>query len=148
MASKLKGMTKSLQTVYKRPLSSQLISFSSQEGRQLFKEAMLDGYMQNYFPLSEQFTTQAEPAYCGPASLTMILNTLSIDPQKTWKGIWRWYDEGLLTCTTKDRMAQGFTLEEMTLLGRCNGLHTQTYRASSTSVAEALIRSKVPKAHL
>ena len=57
MASKLKAMTKSLQTVYKRPLSSQLISFSSQEGRQLFKEAMLDGYMQNYFPLSEQFTT-------------------------------------------------------------------------------------------
>lgn len=33
---------------------------------------------------------QDEPAYCGLASLAMTLNTLSIDPRRTWKGPWRW----------------------------------------------------------
>ena len=33
---------------------------------------------------------QDEPAYCGLASLAMTLNTLNIDPRRTWKGPWRW----------------------------------------------------------
>ena len=40
-------------TIYKRPLPDDLISFSSKEGKQLFKEAMNEGYMENYFTLSE-----------------------------------------------------------------------------------------------
>lgn len=56
--------------------------------------------MENYFPLSEQFVTQSEPAYCGPASLTMVLNALKVDPQKTWKGIWRWFNEEVLHCSS------------------------------------------------
>ena len=36
--------------------------------------------MENYFILAEQFTTQAEPAYCGPASLIMVLNSLNEVP--------------------------------------------------------------------
>ena len=44
-------------TYYKRPLDEQLISFSSKEGKQLFKESLEAGYMQNYFTLAEQFTT-------------------------------------------------------------------------------------------
>lgn len=42
---------------YKRPLSDKLVSFSSPEGMRLFKESMEAGYMHNYFPLAEQFTT-------------------------------------------------------------------------------------------
>ena len=34
---------------------------------------------------------QDEPAYCGLASLAMTLNTLNIDPRRTWKGPWRWW---------------------------------------------------------
>lgn len=34
--------------------------------------------------------SQDEPAYCGLASLAMTLNTLNIDPRRTWKGPWRW----------------------------------------------------------
>ena len=110
-STKLNPTSAPANTVYKRPLSDKLISFSSYEGRKLFKEALVDGYMENYFPLSEQFTTQSEPAYCGPASLTMVLNTLSVDPGKTWKGIWRWYDEQVLNCTSRDSMNNGLTLE-------------------------------------
>lgn len=35
---------------------------------------------------------QDEPAYCGLSSLAMTLNTLSIDPRRTWKGPWRWWE--------------------------------------------------------
>ena len=80
--------------------------------------------MENFFPLSEQFVTQSEPAYCGPASLTMVLNALKVDPQKTWKGIWRWFNEEVLHCSSSDKMKEGMNLEEMSLLARCNGLHT------------------------
>ena len=44
-------------TLYKRPLSDKLIRFSSKEGMKLFNESMQAGYMHNYFPLAEQFTT-------------------------------------------------------------------------------------------
>lgn len=105
---------------------------------------MLDGYMSNYFPLSEQFITQAEPAYCGPASLAMVLNSLNVDPMKRWKGIWRWYNEDLLHCASRDRMEQGLTLDEMTQLARCNGLHTQTFRSTEKHAlsAEQIMRGK------
>jgi hypothetical protein len=41
------------ETFYKRPLPKNLVSFSSKEGKILFKEAMIDGYMENYFSLGE-----------------------------------------------------------------------------------------------
>ena len=84
--------------------------------------------MENYFKLAEQFTTQADPAYCGPASLIMALNSLQIDPNKTWKGIWRWFTEEGLHCTSHEIMRNGMSLEEITQLARCNGLHTMTFK--------------------
>ena len=36
-------------------------------GKQLFAEALLDGTMEGFFKLIEQFRTQDEPAYCGLA---------------------------------------------------------------------------------
>lgn len=48
---------------YKRPLPSILIPFSSKEGKQIFKEALYEGTMENYWTLAEQFHTQSEPAY-------------------------------------------------------------------------------------
>jgi len=49
-------------------------------GKKIFKESLMAGTMENYFGLAEQYTTQSEPEYCGPASLTMVLNALNIDP--------------------------------------------------------------------
>ena len=39
-----------------------------------------------------------QPAYCALASLSMVLNALSIDPRRTWKGAWRWFHEEMLDC--------------------------------------------------
>ena len=67
-------------------------------GRQIFQEALLDGTMNGFFRLMEQFNTQDEPAFCGLASLSMVLNALAIDPRRPWKGVWRWFSEDLLDC--------------------------------------------------
>ena len=58
----------------------------------------------------------------------MTLNSLRIDPNKTWKGIWRWYSEEVLHCTNADLMQKGMTLDQLTQLARSNGLHTMTFR--------------------
>ena len=73
-------------TFYRRPLPSSLISFTSVEGKRIFQESLSTGFAENYFPLVGNFTTQSEPAYCGPGSLAMVLNALEMDPGKQWKG--------------------------------------------------------------
>ncbi len=65
---------------YRRPLPEGLVPFSSAEGKQLFREALSAGTMEGYFVLSEQFHTQADPAYCGLGSLVVALNALGVDP--------------------------------------------------------------------
>ena len=84
---------------------------------------MLDGIAQSFFALSEQFHTQAETAYCGLASLVVVLNALSIDPQRTWRGPWRWFSEELLDCCTPlERVREhGISMLELACLARCNG---------------------------
>jgi glutathione gamma-glutamylcysteinyltransferase len=75
-------------TFYRRPLPDQCIAFSSKEGKSIFRNALSAGYMEGFFHLIEQFHTQAEPAYCGLGTLSMILNALGMDPNRLWKGPW------------------------------------------------------------
>lgn len=42
--------------------------------------------MEGFYKLISYFQTQSEPAYCGLASLSMVLNALAIDPGRKWKG--------------------------------------------------------------
>ena len=99
-------------TTYRRPLPEICISFNSDEGKKIFKEALdegeasfidvlnrsshtdhvspFSGYMNCYFPLAAQFRTQEDPAYCGLSTLVMVLNTLGVDPGRVWKDPWRW----------------------------------------------------------
>ncbi|CCI42660.1 unnamed protein product [Albugo candida] len=121
-------------TLYRRVLPQDCIAFSSTQGRRLFKEAINSesNFMQIYFPLAEQFITQAEPAFCGLATLAMCLNALQIDPGRLWKGTWRWYSEELFDCCTSLSVARekGISLSEFLCLAKCNGVQTEEYRAS------------------
>jgi len=54
--------------------------------QKLFIEAVQNGTMEGFYKLISHFQTQSEPAYCGLASLSMVLNALAIDPGRTWKG--------------------------------------------------------------
>jgi hypothetical protein len=55
-------------TFYQRELPSSLVRFASPEGKKMFREAMDSGHAEGFFPLTGNFTTQSEPAYCGPSS--------------------------------------------------------------------------------
>lgn len=57
------------------PLPDSLIPLTSAEGQVLLRdsEALAD-----YVPLSSQFVTQINPAFCGVASMVMVLNALGI----------------------------------------------------------------------
>ncbi|MGH2416488.1 MAG: phytochelatin synthase family protein, partial [Microcystaceae cyanobacterium] len=56
-------------------LSPTLINFNSDEGENLFVKS---GSREDFFPLIIQFTTQNNQAYCGVASMVMVLNGLGI----------------------------------------------------------------------
>ncbi|KAJ2006463.1 hypothetical protein GGI04_001872 [Coemansia thaxteri] len=103
---------------YRRELPTELVSFTSPEGRRLFKESLNKGYAEGYFNLAGNFTVQSEPAYCGPSSLAMVLNALEVDPGRTWKGVWRWYSDELLeSCRTEsDLKANGITFDQFLCL--------------------------------
>eukprot|EP01138_Halocafeteria_seosinensis_P010608 gb/GECG01010833.1/.p1 GENE.gb/GECG01010833.1/~~gb/GECG01010833.1/.p1 ORF type:complete len:536 (+),score=59.50 gb/GECG01010833.1/:1-1608(+) len=109
---------------YRRELPPTCTAFDSTQGRQLFAEAMLEGYMEVYFPLAAQFRTQDEPAYCGLTTLVVALNALSVDPRRKWKGVWRWYAEDHLDCCLSLDLvkSEGINMEEFACLGRCNSL--------------------------
>lgn len=57
------------------PLPDSLISLTTPEGEALLFDAEAS---RDYFPLSAHFTTQDNPAYCGPATIAMILNALDV----------------------------------------------------------------------
>lgn len=115
------------QTLYRRPLPSEAIAFSSLEGRTVFAEALASGGLDGYFPLAEQFHTQSDPAFCGLGSLVVALNALGIDPGRLWKGPWRWFSEELLDCCVPLPVVQkrGLDVEELACLARCNGAEVE-----------------------
>lgn len=129
---------KNVDSFFRRALPETCIAFNSKLGRQLFLEALHDKYMEAYFLLSIQFLTQSEPAFCGIASLCMVLNALEIDPVRQWKGVWRWWDESMLDCCRplEQVKERGITLPELACVARCNGLDVQLKLAQNISCNE------------
>lgn len=122
------------------------IAFSSDEGKRIFKQAVQGNYFESYFPLSEQFHTQQEPAFCGLASLVIILNALKIDPGRVWKGVWRWFSEELLDCCDPldEIKKRGTTLRKINCLAKCNGGKT-ILKLANTVASEEEFREDVKK---
>lgn len=121
---------------YLRPLPDGQLALASREGRVLFREAWDAGTAEVFFALMQQFHTQADPAFCGPASLVMCLNALGIDPGRLWRGPWRWFSEELLDCcapleTIRER---GVTLDQLACLARCNGADSKLERPDGTDL--------------
>uniref|UniRef100_A0A2P2IV60 glutathione gamma-glutamylcysteinyltransferase n=1 Tax=Rhizophora mucronata TaxID=61149 RepID=A0A2P2IV60_RHIMU len=123
--------------IYRRVLPSPpAIEFASPQGRQLFSEALHGGTMGCFFKLMSYYQTQSDPAYCGLASLSMVLNALAIDPGRTWKGPWRWFDDSMLDCCESlDNIKQkGITFGKVACLAHCNGAKADSFRTSESSV--------------
>jgi glutathione gamma-glutamylcysteinyltransferase len=135
-------------SLYRRPLPADLVPFASDEGRLLFREALSTGHMEGFFALSEQFHTQADPAFCGLGSLVVALNALEIDPGRLWKGPWRWFSEDLLDCCAPlDRIREkGISLDELACLSQCNGAEARVARGSIDELrADVVAASRSPR---
>ncbi|KAF3436123.1 hypothetical protein FNV43_RR23215 [Rhamnella rubrinervis] len=123
--------------LYRRVLPSPpAIEFASSEGKQLFLEAIHYGTMENFYRLISYFQTQSEPAYCGLASLSMVLNALAIDPRRKWKGPWRWFDECMLDCCEplETVKARGISFGKVVSLAHCAGANVEAFRTNHTSI--------------
>ena len=73
------------------PLPQNLINLNSTEGEKLLIGSPA---LQDYFPLSIQFITQKNQAYCGVASSVMVLNALAIPaPQAPEYGSYRLFTQ-------------------------------------------------------
>uniref|UniRef100_A0A7C8YW16 glutathione gamma-glutamylcysteinyltransferase n=2 Tax=Opuntia streptacantha TaxID=393608 RepID=A0A7C8YW16_OPUST len=106
--------------------------------KKLFIEAVQNGTMEGFYKLISHFQTQSEPAYCGLASLSMVLNALAIDPGRTWKGPWRWFDESMLDCCEplEKVKAKGISVGKLACLAHCAGADVQTFRTNESSINE------------
>ncbi|KAE8816036.1 Glutathione gamma-glutamylcysteinyltransferase 1 [Hordeum vulgare] len=93
--------------------------------------------MEGFFNLISYFQTQSEPAFCGLTSLSVVLNTLAIDPGRSWKGPWRWFDESMLDCCEPHQKVkdEGITFGKVVCLAHCTGARVQSFRADQTTIA-------------
>ncbi|KAF5726993.1 glutathione gamma-glutamylcysteinyltransferase 3-like [Tripterygium wilfordii] len=125
--------------IYRRTLPSPpAIEFASSQGKQLFSEALMEGTMEGFFKLISYYQMQSEPAYCGLASLATVLNALSIDPGRKWKGPWRWFDDSMLDCCEPLSVikVKGITFGKVACLAHCNGAKVETFRTNETTFDE------------
>lgn len=130
-------MAMAMAGLYKRVLPSPpAVDFASSDGKQLFIEAIQNGTMEGFYRLISYFQTQSEPAYCGLASLSMVLNALAIDPGRKWKGPWRWFDESMLDCCEplEKVKEKGISFGKLVCLAHCAGAKVQAFRTNQSSL--------------
>ncbi|XVF32358.1 hypothetical protein REPUB_Repub17cG0075000 [Reevesia pubescens] len=123
--------------LYKRVLPSPpAVDFTSSDGKQLFIEAIENGTMEGFYRLISYFQTQSEPAYCGLASLAMVLNALAIDPGRKWKGPWRWFDESMLDCCEplEKVKEKGISFGKLVCLAYCAGAKVEAFRTNQSTL--------------
>lgn len=121
-------------SVYQRSIPDTCLPFSSEKGKAIFAEALAAGNMNIFFDLIAQFQTQDEPAYCGLTTLVMVLNAFHVDPNRVWKGIWRWYHENMLECSCVSLevvKTSGINMDEFAHLAVRNGLRISMTRVDS-----------------
>jgi Phytochelatin synthase len=131
-------------TFYKRVLPASCTALTSVQGREMFREALAAGTMEIYLTLADHYLTQDEPSFCGISTLAMVLNALSIDPGRVWKGSWRFFSERMLDCCTPIAVVEqkGIVIAQFACLARCNGAHAVVHAPhGDTSLEE--VRSLV-----
>lgn len=121
------------------PLPAGLISFESKEG-----EALLFGAeaRNDFFPLVSQFTTQINPAFCGPASIAMVLNALGVPrpASKLTLGLGIFDQENIFTPATEavrpkaDILQGGMTLDQFGGVLAAYGLKVDMHHAADTTL--------------
>jgi hypothetical protein len=123
------------------PLPDGLIALDSEQGQRLFFAADAN---KAYFSLGLHFVTQDHPAFCGPASIAMVLNALHVPrpPSKLTLGLGLYDQENIFDArseTIKARsavMQTGMTLDELGAILAAHDLKVVVHHASDSSLDE------------
>jgi hypothetical protein len=124
------------------PLAPDLIAFNSPEGEELLLES---DAKQDFWNLSMQFVTQINQAYCGVASMVMVLNGLEIPaPESPQYAPYRVFTQENFFDNQATRQAlspavvkrQGMTLDELGRLFDSHSVNVQVYHSADTSLEE------------
>ncbi|MBE9227287.1 phytochelatin synthase family protein [Phormidium sp. LEGE 05292] len=123
------------------PISQNLISLDSTEGEQLL---IASTAKQDYLPLSIHFITQENQAYCGVASIVMVLNALSIpapvEPKFGNVHVFTQdnvFNAQMINVKTPSKISfEGMTLEELGKLLKSYPLKVEVHYASNMTLNE------------
>jgi hypothetical protein len=123
------------------PLPQNLTGFSSHDGEIYFAESEA---REAYFPLASNFVTQKTQAYCGVASIVMILNALGVPapavpeyaPYRTFTQD-NMLDERTDVVLPREVLArQGMTLDQIGGILATQPVKAEVHHASDSSVDE------------
>ena len=123
------------------PLPENLSGFSTRDGEVYFAES---DAREAYFPLASNFLTQKTQAYCGVASIVMILNALGVpappvpeyEPYRTFtqENVLNERTDAVLPRETIAR--QGMTLDQLAGLLATQPVKAEVHHASESSADE------------
>ena len=117
------------ETNYKAKESTIGINYHSEESKKLFLESLQDNLANPFFELSDQFTTQTYGSYCGPTNISIILNSMGIDPNSVIFRNWRWYTEkNIHACDLESVHNYGMTITDLKFILEKNNVMTLLYR--------------------
>jgi hypothetical protein len=124
------------------PLPANLTDLNSEQGEQFLVEA---GARKAFFPIASQFVTQKTQAYCGVASIVMVLNALGAPAPTTpeYQPYHTFTQDNLLSEETdailpRDVLArQGMTLDQLGALLALNHPVTVEVRHAATGGLDA-----------
>ncbi|MCC5636060.1 phytochelatin synthase family protein [Nostoc sp. CHAB 5844] len=124
------------------PLSNNLIGFNSDEGEKLLIQSRS---REDFFPLSIQFVTQNNQAFCGVASSIMVLNSLGIiAPESPQYSPYRVFTQENFFSNEKTKKIiapevvarQGLTLDQLGGLISSYDVQVKVYHAADTNLAQ------------
>ena len=123
------------------PLPDKLIALQSEEGEALLfdSEARAD-----YTALSLHFVTQQNPAFCGPATIAMVLNALDVPrpPSDMTLGLGMFDQDNIFNASAEaakpraEVMQNGMTLDELGAVLAAYDLDVEVHHAEESSLEE------------
>ena len=122
-------------------LPDNLAGFSTHEGEAYFAES---DAREAYFPLASNFLTQKTQAYCGVASIVMVLNALGVPappvpeyaPYRTFTQDNVLNDETDAVLPRETLARQGMTLDQIGAILATERVKAEVHHASDSSVDE------------
>ncbi|NDR58020.1 phytochelatin synthase family protein [Aliiruegeria sabulilitoris] len=121
------------------PLPESLIALNSDEGGKLLMSSEANA---DYFDLGIHFTNQVHPAFCGPATIAMVLNALEVERPKSdmTLGLGLFDQENVFTPETeavKPRAVlerSGLTLDELAGMFGAHEVSAKVHHAEDSSL--------------